>query len=311
MYNYHETILAGGKMKKIISLLLMTAFTLPVFSQNYTSYTEQHIMNGVYRPSNESLLVTLGGLVPVGSMLTTGYIWIGDSTGLANEFAVSGDITLSELGVVAIGSGKVTNAMLAGGITSDKLSGAMTFESSVTITGSELGLTYGIKSATGSFSGDVAIAGQTTIGAANHISTFPAAGSPTLDGTVTASEFVGGGAGLTSITAANISAGALTDITNLSASGDVKFGAANHISTMTGTTGEWIFHGEPTLIGTNVTAIPSANISAGSLVSGVKPYSSSDCESLTPASEGLWCYDTAVHVLNVSTSAEAGGFSPL
>ena len=48
---------------------------------------------------------------------------------------MSGDITMGSTGVTAIGSGKVTNAMLAGSITYNKLTGPMTFASSVTAQG--------------------------------------------------------------------------------------------------------------------------------------------------------------------------------
>lgn len=108
-------------MKKFIIGLLVLAFYSPAFSQNYTTYTEQHILNGVYRPSNESLLVTLGGLSPVGSQLTTNYIWIGDATGLAHEAILSGDVMIDSGAVSAIGAGKVTNAMLAGSIATTKI----------------------------------------------------------------------------------------------------------------------------------------------------------------------------------------------
>lgn len=53
--------------------------------------------------------------------LADGLIWIGDGTNSAIARALSGDITVSDVGVVAIGALKVTNAMLAGSIAISKL----------------------------------------------------------------------------------------------------------------------------------------------------------------------------------------------
>ncbi|PIU17826.1 MAG: hypothetical protein COT18_11980, partial [Elusimicrobia bacterium CG08_land_8_20_14_0_20_59_10] len=60
-------------------------------------------------------------ITPVGAALQAGYIWVGDSTNKAAEVGVSGDISLSTAGVAAIGTGKVTNLMLAGSIEDGKL----------------------------------------------------------------------------------------------------------------------------------------------------------------------------------------------
>jgi len=53
--------------------------------------------------------------------LSQGKIFIGDGSGEAVEQAVTGDVTINDAGVTAIGSSKVTNDMLAGSITNDKL----------------------------------------------------------------------------------------------------------------------------------------------------------------------------------------------
>jgi len=58
--------------------------------------------------------------------LSQGKIFIGNSSGVATEQTLTGDVTLSEVGVTAIGNSKVTNDMLAGSISSDKLSGGIT-----------------------------------------------------------------------------------------------------------------------------------------------------------------------------------------
>ncbi len=53
---------------------------------------------------------------PSGTTLTDGKIWIGNGSNVAAAQALSGDISLSNAGVVAIGTGKITNGMLAGSI---------------------------------------------------------------------------------------------------------------------------------------------------------------------------------------------------
>ncbi|MEA3446675.1 MAG: tail fiber domain-containing protein, partial [Bacteroidota bacterium] len=59
------------------------------------------------------------------SQLSQGKIYIGNGDGIATEYAVSGDVTLSETGTTEIGSGKVTNDMLSGSISNDKLAGSI------------------------------------------------------------------------------------------------------------------------------------------------------------------------------------------
>ena len=58
--------------------------------------------------------------------ISQGKIYIGNPSGAAAEQTISGDVSLSEAGVTAIGSAKVTNDMLAGSITNDKLAGSIT-----------------------------------------------------------------------------------------------------------------------------------------------------------------------------------------
>jgi hypothetical protein len=61
-----------------------------------------------------------GGSLP---SLANGSIWIGNGSAVATARTLSGDITVTNTGVTAIGSGKVTNAMLAGSIAASKLVG--------------------------------------------------------------------------------------------------------------------------------------------------------------------------------------------
>ncbi len=60
---------------------------------------------------------------PVGTALTSASIWVGSGSNLAAEVVVSGDVTITNAGVTAIGAAKVTNAMLAGSIAASKLVG--------------------------------------------------------------------------------------------------------------------------------------------------------------------------------------------
>ena len=56
------------------------------------------------------------------STLTSGYVFVGNGSNVATGVAMSGDISITNAGVTAIGSGKVTNSMLAGSIALSKLS---------------------------------------------------------------------------------------------------------------------------------------------------------------------------------------------
>jgi hypothetical protein len=56
---------------------------------------------------------TISGVSPVGSTLTNGNIIIGNGSNVAAAVAVSGDVTITNAGVTAIGTGKVVTAMLA------------------------------------------------------------------------------------------------------------------------------------------------------------------------------------------------------
>lgn len=91
--------------------------------------------------------------------------------------------------------------------------------------------------------------------------------------------------------------------------GDVYIGQANHVSTITASGG--ISADSFTGSGAGLTAITAANISGGILGITVKHFQSTDCEALTPAAEGEFCYDTNLHTMSISTSTNAGGFAPL
>ena len=107
--------------------------------------------------------------------LTSAYILVGNGSNVATGVAVSGDITINNTGVTAIGALKVTNAMLAGSIAWSKLTSTPTTMSGYGITdGMSTALTSayilvgnGSNVATGvAMSGDITInnTGVTAIG---------------------------------------------------------------------------------------------------------------------------------------------------
>ncbi|MDO9182546.1 MAG: tail fiber domain-containing protein [Bacteriovorax sp.] len=63
----------------------------------------------------------------LGKTLTAGQIFVGSNgTNIATGVAVSGDVTINDTGVTAVGAGKITNAMLAGSIDlASKITGAL------------------------------------------------------------------------------------------------------------------------------------------------------------------------------------------
>ena len=155
--------------------------------------------------------------------------------------------------------------------------------------------------ATVSIGGAMDVAGASYFGAADTKSTAAA------NGTISAVSFTGSGSGLTAVPAASIAAGSLggSVIASSIAISAVQDGSivALSASKLSGAL--------PAISGASLTALTAANISAGSLIIGVGPYQSANCESLTPAAEGKWCYDTTLHTLSISTSTAAGGFAPL
>jgi hypothetical protein len=76
-----------------------------------------------------------GGTSGLSTVLSTGHIFVGNGSNIATDVAVSGDVTLSSSGVVSIGAGKVTNAMLAGSISNANL-----LNSSISIAGNSTSL---------------------------------------------------------------------------------------------------------------------------------------------------------------------------
>lgn len=64
------------------------------------------------------------GYTPITNVLNSTQILVGNSSNVATPVTMSGDITINNTGVTAIGASKVTNAMLAGSIADTKLVGS-------------------------------------------------------------------------------------------------------------------------------------------------------------------------------------------
>lgn len=61
------------------------------------------------------------GYVPLNAALADGKIYVGNGSGIGSAVTPTGDVTISNAGVTAIGALKVTNAMLAGAIDASKI----------------------------------------------------------------------------------------------------------------------------------------------------------------------------------------------
>jgi hypothetical protein len=94
------------------------------------------------------------------------------------------------------------------------------------------------------------------------------------------------GASLTSLTAANISAGSL-GVSVIASSVAVN-----------------------SVLNASIVSMAASKLTAGIMPITIQCYQVADCEALTPAAEGEFCYSTGSHIMNVSTSTNAGGFAP-
>lgn len=109
-------------MKNICSWLLVAALTLTA-STSWALITddEKYLLNN--KMGRVGSLVQLGTLIKNaegvdGPALDSGKILVGNSSNVAAAFTPSGDVTISNAGVTAIGAGKVTEAQLAAANTS-------------------------------------------------------------------------------------------------------------------------------------------------------------------------------------------------
>ncbi len=101
-------------MKKGILWLLLLVVPASAFA---LTDSQVYVLN---RASGPAWNVQLGTLLDTPNFidLVSGHIMVGNSSGAARDVAMSGDITIGNTGVTAIGAGKVLESMLAAPTTS-------------------------------------------------------------------------------------------------------------------------------------------------------------------------------------------------
>ena len=97
--------------KTILAIILFTSCVYPQWSPR-----QSLVIDSLWQ-AIDSLGTT--NLPP----LPQGYFWAGNADGYPSARVISGDFTISYLGVGAIGAGKVTSSMLAGSIDATKIGG--------------------------------------------------------------------------------------------------------------------------------------------------------------------------------------------
>jgi hypothetical protein len=127
--------------------------------------------------------------------------------------------------------------------------------------------------------------------------------SITAPGVMTATSFAGSGAGLTAVPAASIAAGALLNVTNLTATGTVELGAALTKSTFTAT-GDATIHN-------NVSAANVIIRGSGYLFLGFKTKAALLADAPLNQGEVWYCSDCTKDTLVVSTGTAAGQVSTI
>lgn len=93
-------------------------------SVTLTNKTIDAASNTISNISNTEIKSTAAIAYSKLAALTSAHILVGSAGGVATDTAVTGDVTISNTGVTAIGAAKVTNAMLAGSITAANLVGS-------------------------------------------------------------------------------------------------------------------------------------------------------------------------------------------
>ncbi len=126
-------------------------------------------------------------------------------------------------------------------------------------------------------------------------------GSAWIDGTLTVQNVIVTG------TLSPYTTGSFTAETIAADRATLTYGVAAATGVFSGAVTASTFGGN----GAALTALAPANIAAGTMIVGVGPFQAADCEVLTPAAVGKWCFSTGTNILNISTSANVGGFAPL
>jgi predicted RecA/RadA family phage recombinase len=131
----------SGKIELTISGIAITDVGKPVYASDDDTFTLTQGSNSfvgyVYRYVKANTCIVVFGLSPgaysvsgAGTALASGYILVGNASNVAAARAPSGDVTINNSGVTAIGNGKVTETMLESETLSALLSYADSFVTS-------------------------------------------------------------------------------------------------------------------------------------------------------------------------------------
>jgi hypothetical protein len=253
---------------------------------------------------------------PSGTTLSDGKIWIGNGSNVAAAQAISGDISLSNVGVVAVGTGKITNGMLAGAIDlSTKMTGILpvakggTGLNSLTNRGILIGNgTSNLTTLSGTTAGDLVsysgtawvasqpVAADATNGGIMTTGTQTIAGAKTFASiSTTGNTAVGGNLSTTgnATVGGNLSITGTQTNTSLTAS-KVIFTDASKVLTSTGTVG--VAQG-----GTGATTLTSAALLVGTGTSAITSLSPGTDGQLLVSRSGAWAVESASPAVTLGT----------
>jgi hypothetical protein len=249
---------------------------------------------------------------PAGTALTEGKIWVGNGSNAAAAQAISGDVSMSNAGVISVGTGKITNGMLAGSIDlSSKVSNVLPVANGGTglNTLSNQGILIGngtssINSLTGTTAGDLVsysgtawVAAQPTAADATHAGIMTT-GTQTLAGAKTFASLTSSG---NSTVGGNLVVTGSQTNSALTAS-KVIFTDASKVLTSTGTVG--VVQG-----GTGVATLPSAGLLVGAGTSAVTSLSPGTDGQILVSRTGVWGAENAspavtLGIVNGSSTAK-------
>jgi hypothetical protein len=258
---------------------------------------------------------TVSSTSPAGTALTDGKIWIGNGSNAASAQSITGDISLSNTGVAAVGTGKITNGMLAGAIDlGSKVTNILpvanggTGQNTLTSQGILIGNgTSSINSLSGTTAGDII-----TYSGSAWVANQPTAADATNPGIMTTgTQTLAGAKTFASLTSSgNLSVGGNLELTgsqtnNALTASKAIFTDASKVLTSTGTVG--VAQG-----GTGATTLTSAALLVGAGTSAVTAISPGTDGQVLISRSGVWAAENAspaVTLGTVNASATAKGLT--